>query len=259
MKFSAEKTRLRKAAKRCMKKNFTLLLLFLGHLVNAQYPFEIYPKIDYQRFEIKHCYFEDDSSFVGISNFVDMTDKSGIRIEFHEKISVDSSNILIYRNHKLVQEIIEPSGFYSFIMPDTLYIGDLNNDGIMDVKLFCFNPGCGLAAYLTRKIYLIGRKDKLFDKYSFIDFSEEIERDFNGDKIYEIFGLNHSSYENHSYWVYDLFNIVDGQFKNVSEKYDYPIMIQHLYRMNYDITNKIERLRMKDFSKIIPDDFDERK
>jgi hypothetical protein len=236
----------------------TILLLLFGYC-KAQFPFEIYPIIKYDRFELVHRQYPIDSSFYATANIFEKNNNNLIRIEFREKFENDSSNIFIFRNNLLVQKIIEPEGFCKFIMPDSIYIGDINNDGLLDMKLFCFNTGSGLAAFLIRKIYLIGRFDSKFDKYSFMDFSDEIERDFNGDKNFEIIALDHIGYENHSYWIYDLFNFRDRQFINVSKEFDYPIMIQHLFRINYSITNNISREKMKEFSKIKPDWFDERK
>lgn len=242
----------------CMRGHLTIVFLLLGFVGKAQFPFEVFPKISYNKYEIIHTSLETDSSFIGISNITD-NQKSKIRIELKEKSEKDSSNIFIFRKDKLVQKIIEPFEFYPVIVPDSLYAGDINNDGLLDIKIVCYNAGCGLAASLTRKIFLIGKPDGKFDKFSFMDFSYETERDFNGDKIYEIIGVDHVGFQNHSYWVYDLFNLKNGQFINVSNAFDYPIMIQHLYRENFSITNKISRTKMKEFSRLKPDWYDERK
>ena len=65
-----------------------------------------------------------------------------------------------------------------------------------------------------------------------------------------------TGYENHSYWLYNLFDYNSTGLVNVNAKYDYPIMIQFLYRENYKITDKITRLKMKDFTLPLPEKYD---
>ncbi len=242
-----------------MKNYLTILSILVMLSCKAQYPFEVFPRISYAAYKIAQYYSESDSSYIGISTIPTKNAFSTIRIEFKELDDDDSCNIFIYKADSLFQTIMEPLGVYPFLLPDSLYVADLNNDSFLDIKFFIHNTGCGLAASLMGKVYLIGRMDGTFDKFSFMDFSTEIERDMDGDTIYEIIGVDHDGFENHNYWIYDLFNIKDRQFINVSKNFDYPIMIQHLFRRNFAITQNISRIKMKEFSRQKPDYYDERK
>jgi hypothetical protein len=225
----------------------------------GEYPFEVYPRIGYEEFAVSKGFLESDESFVASSDVADRFRGEAFRIVLREPRAADGSNIFVYRNDQLVQRIAEPFDFYPSTVPDSLSAGDINNDRIMDVKVACSNPGSGLASLLSRKIYLIGKPNGEFSKYSFMDFSFEIERDLDGDGSFEIIGVDHRYSEDHSYWVYDLYGIKSGKFVNVSSVFDYPILIQHLDRINYAVTDKIGRAKMKEFSKLRPEWYDERR
>ena len=65
-----------------------------------------------------------------------------------------------------------------------------------------------------------------------------------------------TGYENHSYWLYDLYDYYSNGLINLNAMDDYLIMIQILYRENYQITDKITRQKMKDFALPLPKRFD---
>jgi hypothetical protein len=70
--------------------------------------------------------------------------------------------------------------------------------------------------------------------------------------------MNLVGYENHSYWLFNLFDYDGNEFVNVNSKDNYPIMIQFLYRENFQITNRISREKMKDFNLNLPDDYEKK-
>ena len=53
----------------------------------------------------------------------------------------------------------------------------------------------------------------------------------------------------------NLYNFKDKTLQSVNAVYDYPIMIQFLYRPNYQITNKLTREQMRMYSEKEPIDF----
>ena len=242
-----------------MKALIVLILLVIPVLGIAQFPFEKYPRIVYDAYPVSSGYDEADTSFNSRSTFIDRFKGDTLSLAMFGNRDADSSNIFVYRNNKLIQAIVDEVEFTPLTVSDSIFVGDINNDRMMDVKILCSNPGCGLAAALVRKIYLIGKADGSFSKYSFMDFSQECERDFDGDGNFEIIGVDHVYYNSHSYWVYDLFSLKGNVFRNVSFDYNYPIMIQYLFRKNYFITDHVSRDKMRDFSVVLPRWYDERK
>jgi hypothetical protein len=132
----------------------------------------------------------------------------------------------------------------------------------MDIKITAWYMGNGLASLNRRRIYLFQNKDNRFTKISFLDKlgdDKKPDRDLDGDGNNEIITMNLTYYGDHSYWLFNIYDFIDGELKNVNMKYDYPIMIQYLHRENYEITNKISREKMKEFSLKYPDSYDIRK
>ena len=170
----------------------------------------------------------------------------------------DTSYIRIFKNKKQIQLLIEPFSMNETRMWDTVYCADINGDSLLDFKILCNYGGCGIASLNTRVIYLFQQKNNTFKKVSYLDMAPErgFERDFDGDGNYEILTMSLDSYQDHSYWTYNLYNYKDGKFVCVNDKFNYPIMIQYLFRQNYAITDKISKEKMKAFAKKTPEYFD---
>lgn len=242
------------------------LLMVRASLSHCQYPFEKYAAISY----VEH------------TNWV-MYDRSEKEKKIHHTITVpkffsnadtltvqltsfignwDSSYIRVYRNKKQIQRFFEPMGFSQSQIFEPMFTADINSDGLTDVKLLIPYMGCGLASLNVRVIYLFQKGNGSFTKISFNDMMSENnnsmagnrpERDFDGDKNFEIITMTLKGYEGHNYWLFNLYDFVDGELNNVNVKDDYPIMIQFLIRENYTITDKLTRLKMKEFSMPLPE------
>ena len=152
----------------------------------------------------------------------------------------------------------EPMDFYYFDEP--LRIADFNGDGLKDIKIVVYFGGNGLAALNVRVIYLFQSSNQVFNKISYSDMagSNQPERDFDNDKNNEIITMDLQGFQDHNYWTFNIYNYINGTLVNVNKKFNYPIMIQHLYRENYKITDKISRNIMKQFSLLVPEGFDKR-
>jgi len=233
------------------------LLFYLS--AKAGYPFEKYPAPKYTCYTLNGKHLVADSTGTTTLHFTDARTKAQIKVVFSSTLAADSSSIYIYHNGKLFQKLIDESGFDVLHCPDRVYVGDLNNDSIPDIKVTIPNTmGCGLAGELLTKIYFISTPNGTYRKYTFTDFSNHTERDFDGDGQFEIIGMAHDYYMQHSYWVFDLYSFKNKHLVNVSDKYGYPIMIQHLYVENHVVTNKIPREKMREFSQLKPWYLDER-
>jgi hypothetical protein len=148
-------------------------------------------------------------------------------------------------------------GFSQSNIFEPVRVADINSDGLLDLKILIPYMGNGTASLNVRVIYLFQKPDGNFNKISFTDkmSKNRPERDFDGDKNFEIITMTLTSYENHSYWLYNLFDYNSKDLINVNTKDDYPIMIQFLFRDNYEITNKITRQKMKDFALTLPEQY----
>jgi hypothetical protein len=220
----------------------------------AQYPYEKHPAIKYKRAAIRLDKNNTNNYFKAYAY------AKKYMFKFVSPKLADGTNLFLYHNGKLIKRMVVDDEFDWFIQQGLLYIGDVNADGLTDFKIAYPNNGSGLAGSLIKKIYLFNTGNNRFQKISFIDFAWDYERDFNGDDQFEIFGQSYLSYQNHAYWVYDLYNYKNGKLINVSKRYSYPILIQFLEsKENHKITDKIPRKSMKQFSRALPRDYSEEK
>jgi len=244
----------------------TLLILSTLIIVTltskGQYPFEKYSGVKYRECNDWKIYDKTEMenkvhSTLSIPDFFENKDSMTVQLtSFIE--NWDSSYIRIYRNSRQIQKFFEPMGFSPSNVNESVRIADINGDSLCDMKLVIPYNGCGLASMNVRSIYLFQKSDGSFTKISFDDNMESNrqERDFDGDGNYEIITMNLVGHENHSYWVFNLFDYKDNGLVNANSKDNYPIMIQFLYRDNFEITDKISREKMKDFKLNLPDKYD---
>jgi len=229
----------------------------------AQYPFEQSDSIKYQCFNNWKVYdlIEKKKTIhqtITIEGFYQNQDSLTIQLSSFTK-NWDSSYIRIFRNKEQIQKIFEPMGFNGYNIWGPLILADFNGDKLNDIKINAAFNGCGLASMNTRIIYLFQCPDGSFKKVSYkdnLEYGNRVERDFNGDRNFEIITMTLRGFEDHNYWTFDLFNYQDGMFRNVDEEFGYPIMIQFLFRQNFEITDNISREKMKEFKLIVPEDID---
>jgi hypothetical protein len=247
-----------------MRNFITLYLLTLALNSFGQYPFEKYPRINYKTYKDWKVYNTNEKAgktefVLTVPKFYDKKDSLSIGLtSFNGKW--DSSYITVFKNGKQLQRFFEPMFFYDTNLSEPIMLADINGDKLQDIKLTVPYMGNGTASLNTRVIYLFQHKDKKFTKISFMDKMSDNrpERDFNGDGNYEIITMTLASYQDHSYWSFNLFNFKNNDLVSTNNKYNYPILIQFLYRDNFKITNKISRQKMKDFGQTKPEDYDRR-
>jgi hypothetical protein len=163
-------------------------------------------------------------------------------------------SILNYGNLNDYLKYIEINGrkYFEGIPPqgmNELLGGDFNGDGLKDIKLTVFYMGSGLASLNMRIVYFFQKPGQMFIKVAFDDKQNgnRLERDINEDGNFEIITMTLANYESHNYWTFNAYNFVDDQLVCVNEKVNYPIMVQLLYRDNYEITKHLSRSKMKQF------------
>lgn len=233
---------------------YRLLIIFLFCTLNgfAQYPYEKHPVIKYKRAAIRLDQNNSQTYFKAYAY------AKKYMFKFIAPAAPDGCNLFLYLDGKLIKRMAVDDQFDWPLRDGLLYIGDINGDGLKDFKIAYPNNGSGLAGSLIKKIYLFNLGKNKFQKISFVDFAWDYERDFNGDGKFELFGQSYLSYQNHAYWVYDLYSYQKGKLVNVSKTYNYPIMIQFLgSKENYKITNKVPRNQMKQFSRPLPTNYNQ--
>lgn len=242
-----------------------LILTLLTWTTKAQFPFERYPAISCKNFSDWQLY-----------------DRSAKEKKFHHTLTIpdfyadhdtltiqltsftnnwDSSYIRIFKNRKQIQKFYEPMGFSPTNMFEPARVADINGDKLSDLKLIVSYNDPGLASMNVRVIYLFQKNGGEFTKISFNDMMDENrrqERDFDGDKNFEIITMNLRYDGDHSYWLFNLYNFDSDRLLNVNWKDNYPIMTQFLLRENYEITNKISREKMKQFALTLPEKYDKK-
>lgn len=233
-------------------------------ILKGQEPFEKYPAISYKEYKdwkLSDKSVEDKTIHHNLTIPDFFENKDSITIQLSSYIdSWDSSYVRIYRNKKQIQKFIEPIGFSQANVFEPIRIADINGDSLTDLKILIPYMGNGTASLNVRVIYLFQKFGCDFTKISFNDKMNENrpERDFDGDKNYEIITMTLTGYESHNYWIYNLYDYYSNGLINVNAKDDYPIMIQFLYRENYQITDKITRQKMKDFTLPLPEELDKK-
>lgn len=228
----------------------------------GQYPFEKYPAVKYSIYNDWKIYDRTEAekkvhSTLTIPNFFGKNDSLTIQLTSFTDHWWDNSEIRIFQNKQQKQKFIE-NMIFSPTGLDTVRVADINGDGLKDVKIGSPYMGNGIASLNVKVIYLFQRQDHSFNKISFDDksYPNIPERDFDGDGNYEIITMELVGHENHNYWVFNIFDYKDNGLVNANSKDNYPIMIQYLYRKNFEITDKVSREKMKDFSLNLPENYD---
>jgi hypothetical protein len=247
--------------------NFRSALCILFALIvctvncKAQYPYEQYPALKWNRVggwkEYNRLEREGKIHWTqSLPGFYDNGDSLTIQVSTVMKKN-EHSLIRIFRNKKQQQLLSEKHAIAANFgyLADSLYYADVNGDSLTDLKLFAWYGGNGIASMNMRVIYLFQQPDHSFVKVSYLDKDPSPERDFNNDGNYEIITMTLNSHDTHSYWTFNLYNFKDNTFQSVNALYDYPIMIQFLYRPNYKITNKLTREQMRKYAEKKPIDF----
>lgn len=227
-----------------------ILLCFLGCNVFGQTHFTTFKTPTYKTVQIQSGSSIDDNMKFDVIDFNQIKELKGLAVHL-KQLTDDSSQILIYRNKKLIQAITIPIMFWH--IDNECQIADLDNNKKPDIKLIIYSGGSGLAAEYATKIYLFNYETK-FSLLSFFDFSHEKEYDLNTDGKYEILSCNHVQKDGHSYWVYNAYNFSQGKLKNISKGLQYPLWTRHLYKSRNKIaTNISQKDREKEF-RILPDE-----
>lgn len=210
---------------------FNIILLLVVFTSTAQQHFWQFKSIVYKNIPVK-MEFTSDST---VSGEIILSKKENYKIRFNQP-SPDSTILLVYKAGKNIQRLVLP--YPTWLIGQTAYMADINNDKRQDLKFFIYGTGTGLAAETCTKVYLFNTGNG-FKLLSFFDYSSEKEYDLDNDGVYEILGRNHVYKDEHSYWVYNVFDFDGTTLVNVSKKFNYPLWTKHLIKTDKTVANNI--------------------
>lgn len=228
---------------------FLLIVLFISYLTTSQEYFTEFPKIEYEKIFIEKNFNEDrDDEDGGV--WIKFGD--GLELRISAKHEIIRSYFDFYRDGELVQSFADKHPVTFNTLPDTIYTADFNNDGLFDIKIVVKNNSPSFAGKRKRKFYFIQNTDGTFDKFSYLDFFHEEERDLDGDGKWEIITRHSYLKQNTVYWVFDIFNFEDHKMVHKSKKFGYPRVTNFMTEEIKD-TEDIDRAKWQMFSRSIPE------
>jgi hypothetical protein len=248
------------------------LFIFLSICITAtgygQYPFEKYPAVKYKRMKFRISYSKDSLKVyytLNIPRLKHDRSKYSIMMTAKNQYFRETSTLYIKKNDKIFQKLSFNGDSLPMSGLNYLYIADINGDSLPDIK-FSFNMyGNGISGLVRTRIYLFKKSNGSFNKISYKDMSFNTEdeglinyfpeRNFDLDGHFKIMTCYLNTYKAHNYWIFDVYEYKDGNLVCVDDKYNYPIMIQYLYRPNYKITKRISTAKMKTFKKLKPNGY----
>lgn len=242
-----------------MTKLHTLGILILFSItLRGQYSFEKFPAIkskEYNNWKTTENKKEIVSTLT-IPDFFQKGENFTIKLTSYSEHWFENSLVEIFYKKMQIKKFSENINFNSIGL-SSIKVIDMNSDGLKDIKIIENFMGNGIASLNIKIIYLIQKSNHKFENISFNDKEGQntLERDFDGDGNYEIITKTLETYQNHSYWVFNLYNYKNSELINVNKKSNYPIMVQFLYRDNYLITDKISREKMKKFTMDFPEEY----
>ncbi|WP_439505468.1 FG-GAP repeat domain-containing protein [Sediminibacterium sp.] len=214
-----------------------IISLLMGSSIFAQTLFNkskpiVYTKVKFEQIK--------DTAIPNKTVQINLKGKKGFAIEkvviIEQESSRESSYIHFYKANKIIQKILVP--FWIRHLTPNAEVADFNNDGIPDIKFRIYTAGNGMAALLNYKVYLMSQQTN-YRVMSFVDFSSEKEYDLNGDGLPEIIGCSSTNYNGHNYWVFNLYNWVNGTLVSVSKTYEYPLWTAVDFKTNKVIAKDI--------------------
>lgn len=234
------------------------ILIFFSITIRGQYSFEKFSAIkskEYNNWKTTENG-KQITNTLTLPDFFQKGENLIIKLTSYSGHWSENSLVEIFCKSSQTQKFSENVNFNPIGL-SSIKVIDINSDGLKDIKIIENYMGNGTASLNIRIIYLIQKSNRKFERISFDDKEGEntLERDFDSDGNYEIITKTLETFENHSYWIFNLYNYKKSGLVNVNMKSNYPIMVQFLDRNNHLITNKISREKMKKFTLNFPEGY----
>jgi hypothetical protein len=234
-------------------KNLLCYFIFLPMLALAQYPFEKFKSPKYQTINFSKNSSANQTTYskTVTSFFLDKTD---LKLKIISNFENPTQAIILLEHHKKTSRFTEQIIVQDL---DNFLVAEMNSDGKKDIKIINSYMGNGLAALNVRVIYFFQNKNKGFTKISFDDMmiGNRLERDLNSDGNFEIITMRLQNHKNHNYWVFNAYNLENNTLKCLSQKVNFPMMVQYLNVNNFKPTNKISKKEMLKYQLKTPIEF----
>lgn len=150
-----------------------------------------------------------------------------VTIQLYDYSVGDSTISLIGKDGNLLTAISESVTIHEMAIRYTsVSVGDIDCNGLNDMKINFPYMGNGLMANAKRIVYLFQNADRTFSKVSFDSFTwknDIMETDADGDGKYEIVVRNIQNIDDDNYyWVENLYKYTANGLVCVSDKNGYP-------------------------------------
>jgi len=219
----------------------------------AQYPFEKLQARKVDSVPFKVFAFKNNPASIAVAQY------QNYKVKLLGNPLKDGSNVLLYFQGKLIKKAVAVFRFDNGVLAELsqLYVYSQNDEKVF----FIYYPnmdGSGLAGSLIGRLYLAGNSDNIFKVIRFGDFynKPKFQYAFKSDSTFEIVVKSYKIYGNDAYWLFDLYNIINGKLVNVSARYGYPIAVPYLYKESFKPTHKIANKDLQRLSLHLPDFYD---
>ena len=242
---------------------FILCAAFCG-TARSQYPFEQYKPVKKQTinnwiqlFRAGKANSEVCAYKIRVKHIFPSGNDCTVRVSpVGSDLTAFSSVLEIYQGSNLLQRFSPDPVYFGYFSMGITSVADFNGDSLKDIKIVCpyMSSGLGLS---VRTIYLIQNPNGLFTKLSYDDMSngDRIERDMDNDGKYITICMELENFKKHNYWTYNLYKFSGDSLIGVSDRFDYPVMIQFLNRTNYKPASEIPDASRRSFVRSLPKEF----
>ena len=155
----------------------TYFFILFSSVSNAQYPFEKFKAIKYKEYkEWKTIDSPKDSLPMFRKILIPEFDTKRINLKIEQTFvyslldSTKNSMLKIYRNNRIVSKF--KASIQDISEPLPVYVGDIDGDGLKDLKIIFPHYGCGAYNVYCRTVLLFQNKDNTFKEIVFTDVFE---------------------------------------------------------------------------------------
>lgn len=234
-----------------MKKAFTLLLIIVSCLTEAEAYMEQYPPFPFKGKNLPpHLEVEELIEFEGGATVKKV---EGLQVELLGPDSIHSWEWLrIGDGERIIFETEKEDTPFAY----AIYYADLDNNGLKDFIIFSSYHSCGLG--VNDRVDILFQTGKYAFSHIHYDTMSASLKDFvdmNGDGVYEVIHTDHYAGRRHNYFVYSIYEIKEAKLRNANKKYPkaFPKFIWFTYKPNDKPSTRITREEKEEYLRTLPE------